>query len=186
MPEEHLSVKLAVPACRGKEYSQWESEARSHFTMSNLTVICQARFLWRVETGFIDSQDVLRKDNAALEFCSARILARREVEKGTVFPEITPVLCGSSLDLRYIGTKAASFAMWAVERTGLWRWRVVVRYCQRQSRATGLEHILVGSGQWPRYGRSAHPMKGREVGSCLLYTSPSPRDRTRSRMPSSA
>ena len=25
-----------------------------------------------------------------------------------------------------------------------------------------------------------------EIGSCLLYTSPSPRDRTRSRMPSSA
>ena len=27
---------------------------------------------------------------------------------------------------------------------------------------------------------------GEDVGSCLLYTSPSPRDRTRSRMPSSA
>ena len=32
---------------------------------------------------------------------------------------------------------------------------------------------------------SAHDIKGRHV-SCLLYTSPSPRDRTRSRMPSSA
>ena len=28
--------------------------------------------------------------------------------------------------------------------------------------------------------------KGTSFGSCLLYTSPSPRDRTRSRMPSSA
>ena len=28
--------------------------------------------------------------------------------------------------------------------------------------------------------------KTRRVGACLLYTSPSPRDRTRSRMPSSA
>ena len=28
--------------------------------------------------------------------------------------------------------------------------------------------------------------RGRCIGSCLLYTSPSPRDRTRSRMPSSA
>ena len=27
---------------------------------------------------------------------------------------------------------------------------------------------------------------GKAIGSCLLYTSPSPRDRTRSRMPSSA
>ena len=27
---------------------------------------------------------------------------------------------------------------------------------------------------------------GKELGVCLLYTSPSPRDRTRSRMPSSA
>ena len=28
--------------------------------------------------------------------------------------------------------------------------------------------------------------QGLQIGSCLLYTSPSPRDRTRSRMPSSA
>ena len=33
--------------------------------------------------------------------------------------------------------------------------------------------------------RILHAMK-REFGCCLLYTSPSPRDRTRSRMPSSA
>ena len=33
----------------------------------------------------------------------------------------------------------------------------------------------------------AHPSaKSKEVSTCLLYTSPSPRDRTRSRMPSSA
>ena len=30
------------------------------------------------------------------------------------------------------------------------------------------------------------PVSGQPLGSCLLYTSPSPRDRTRSRMPSSA
>ena len=29
-------------------------------------------------------------------------------------------------------------------------------------------------------------IKGKELDPCLLYTSPSPRDRTRSRMPSSA
>ena len=32
----------------------------------------------------------------------------------------------------------------------------------------------------------SRPRRGRKPGSCLLYTSPSPRDRTRSRMPSSA
>ena len=31
-----------------------------------------------------------------------------------------------------------------------------------------------------------HPDMGGPLGTCLLYTSPSPRDRTRSRMPSSA
>ena len=36
----------------------------------------------------------------------------------------------------------------------------------------------------PRYGR--HAVGDQSIYSCLLYTSPSPRDRTRSRMPSSA
>ena len=41
------------------------------------------------------------------------------------------------------------------------------------------------SGRWtkPCNGSSGHPTT---VGSCLLYTSPSPRDRQKSRMPSSA
>ena len=34
--------------------------------------------------------------------------------------------------------------------------------------------------------RSGTPIVSPMVGTCLLYTSPSPRDRTRSRMPSSA
>ena len=34
--------------------------------------------------------------------------------------------------------------------------------------------------------RSLQEMEWEEDGSCLLYTSPSPRDRTRARMPSSA
>jgi hypothetical protein len=37
----------------------------------------------------------------------------------------------------------------------------------------GTPHVVA----WPRQA---------SIGSCLLYTSPSPRDRTRSRMPSSA
>ena len=37
-----------------------------------------------------------------------------------------------------------------------------------------------------RFGQSAHRDLGCKACHCLLYTSPSPRDRTRSRMPSSA
>ena len=44
--------------------------------------------------------------------------------------------------------------------------------------------ILTGFG-FPGIGMSA-AMFGFGVFACLLYTSPSPRDRTRSRMPSSA
>ena len=35
-------------------------------------------------------------------------------------------------------------------------------------------------------GTATHEMSEASAGTCLLYTSPSPRDRTRSRMPSSA
>ena len=37
-----------------------------------------------------------------------------------------------------------------------------------------------------RYGENPHQVGARYRQACLLYTSPSPRDRTRSRMPSSA
>ena len=45
---------------------------------------------------------------------------------------------------------------------------------------TSHTHALVSLNQILR-----HPQAGKVI-SCLLYTSPSPRDRTRSRMPSSA
>ena len=41
-------------------------------------------------------------------------------------------------------------------------------------------------GQWGRYSNPKHAPKNSIVHSCLLYTSPSPRDRQKSRMPSSA
>ena len=44
---------------------------------------------------------------------------------------------------------------------------------------SGGVHVCGGGGAGQRGG-------GREGGSCLLYTSPSPRDSLRSRMPSSA
>ena len=44
-----------------------------------------------------------------------------------------------------------------------------------------------GSSQGSAMGQSANPIsRGAQSGNCLLYTSPSPRDRQKSRMPSSA
>ena len=45
------------------------------------------------------------------------------------------------------------------------------------------KHLYIGSKPNPDIGAGADAIK---VHGCLLYTSPSPRDRTRSRMPSSA
>ena len=48
------------------------------------------------------------------------------------------------------------------------------------------ESDLGHPGEYP-YTRGVHPTLHRsKLWTCLLYTSPSPRDRTRSRMPSSA
>ena len=44
---------------------------------------------------------------------------------------------------------------------------------------------VIGSKIWKEQFKGQDPI-GKEVNTCLLYTSPSPRDRTRSRMPSSA
>ena len=41
-------------------------------------------------------------------------------------------------------------------------------------------------GQWRILEADVNAFSNGNVNSCLLYTSPSPRDRTRSRMPSSA
>ena len=46
-------------------------------------------------------------------------------------------------------------------------------------------HWLVGA-PWPAFYASSTPERFGMYHYCLLYTSPSPRDRTRSRMPSSA
>ena len=45
---------------------------------------------------------------------------------------------------------------------------------------------LLGVKKTPELLPDCHPMPIEFTGICLLYTSPSPRDRTRSRMPSSA
>ena len=53
---------------------------------------------------------------------------------------------------------------------------------------TGAMNLKPGSASKPFYGikPSIVDKDGKEIKGCLLYTSPSPRDRTRSRMPSSA
>ena len=52
----------------------------------------------------------------------------------------------------------------------------ILRYSTRQP---------LGSARYVGVGGSMGAI-GADFGACLLYTSPSPRDRTRSRMPSSA
>ena len=50
-------------------------------------------------------------------------------------------------------------------------------------------YVITGSGRDPRKtsnGQSWADLVTQQKYICLLYTSPSPRDRTRSRMPSSA
>ena len=49
--------------------------------------------------------------------------------------------------------------------------------------ATDSEVVLTW---WPNHRIVSQTFSVNEKGHCLLYTSPSPRDRTRSRMPSSA
>ena len=45
---------------------------------------------------------------------------------------------------------------------------------------------LVVANELRKNGLDAHPVGSEDIGICLLYTSPSPRDRQKSRMPSSA
>jgi len=60
---------------------------------------------------------------------------------------------------------------------------VVGRYRGEGTVTLGLSGVVNGEEQTFSYGGQVFPAESRD---CLLYTSPSPRDRTRSRMPSSA
>ena len=50
----------------------------------------------------------------------------------------------------------------------------------------GGQKVIPGNIILRQRGTKMYPGENVGMGSCLLYTSPSPRDRTRSRMPSSA
>ena len=56
----------------------------------------------------------------------------------------------------------------------------------RRELSAGVRHIEVGSFLPARHYPQFADVKDLVSNDCLLYTSPSPRDRTRSRMPSSA
>ena len=65
---------------------------------------------------------------------------------------------------------------------------IIVFFCISIKKSGALPHEWVGVPK-SEYGEQLwdrKSIKRNEDGSCLLYTSPSPRDRTRSRMPSSA
>ena len=71
--------------------------------------------------------------------------------------------------------------------------RILVIHPEDQARAEALHaiagpfRIIIGGDSRTASVRAAlHSLQGETVSTCLLYTSPSPRDRTRSRMPSSA
>ena len=68
-------------------------------------------------------------------------------------------------------------------------WQEDGRLIYRKSTAQGSEYLLVNletNDRGPLFDNATLAAVLEEYGDCLLYTSPSPRDRTRSRMPSSA
>ena len=61
-------------------------------------------------------------------------------------------------------------------------WEDAVAFCQKLSSRDGVEYRLPSEAEWEYACRGG----SESAYSCLLYTSPSPRDRQKSRMPSSA
>ena len=62
---------------------------------------------------------------------------------------------------------------------------LVVRL-QGQFVADSEDPVLVGGQRGPGHVQALSHLRSRHAENCLLYTSPSPRDRQKSRMPSSA
>ena len=88
---------------------------------------------------------------------------------------------GRNRGLAERGSKV-SFGEYALKATG--RGRITARQIEAARRAM-TRHIKRGGKIWIRIFPDK-PITGKPLEVCLLYTSPSPRDRTRSRMPSSA
>ena len=65
----------------------------------------------------------------------------------------------------------------------------VIHYAHMQKRSfgpTGVDVTVIGQGTWQMEDNSVVNVLFDRRKTCLLYTSPSPRDRQKSRMPSSA
>ena len=77
-----------------------------------------------------------------------------------------------SLELKTSDWELDFYSRPIIESNGKKRWELII--CSTRSYKT--EETFLWNKKCP----------ANEVNSCLLYTSPSPRDRTRSRMPSSA
>ena len=77
------------------------------------------------------------------------------------------------------GTQAEKFASYHMSKAEY------TDYLIRSIQAKGNEHALEVAAGTCICGRAVAPYV-KDITCCLLYTSPSPRDRTRSRMPSSA
>ena len=73
----------------------------------------------------------------------------------------------------------------AVIGKDIWKWKLQTA----SKNLTLFDNFIVGSTRWlnaPDDQKKVRIKTSKQIYSCLLYTSPSPRDRTRSRMPSSA
>ena len=88
--------------------------------------------------------------------------------------------CSSINGMIYMRGQARDYDHWAeVVGDPAWRWDACLPYFKRH------EDHWRGADAWHGAGAEWRVERQR-LSCCLLYTSPSPRDRTRSRMPSSA
>ena len=72
-------------------------------------------------------------------------------------------------------------AVWLVENTTL-TFKQIAEFCNLHE----LEIKGIADGDVAKGIKAYNPILAGQLSSCLLYTSPSPRDRQKSRMPSSA
>ena len=104
------------------------------------------------------------------------VAERRRPQDGKINKEIASLGGGRQIDLRVstVPTVATQHSE-----------SVVLRILDRQSIEFGLAELGLTDDNFELFQRMIHKPH-RLIQTCLLYTSPSPRDRTRSRMPSSA
>ena len=123
--------------------------------------------------------------NIRLAAASAGELARTIVEAGEAYGR-NDSLAGTHINLEYVSANPTG----PIHLGGA-RWAAVGDSLARLISASGAEvtreyYFNDHGSQIDRFARSLVARARGQEAPCLLYTSPSPRDRTRSRMPSSA